>query len=135
MKPNWLLTAALLLTTGCASTPEQKRMEEKRQERADRVEGIVHEVGTSIGLSPFHRTLAERKARQIAWSEDPLQAWLDELDKHPKLERKVWEFLEKNKASEVLGELGRENPELRAKADEWLRKNTRAAEQFDRLFR
>jgi hypothetical protein len=41
-------------------------MEEKRNERADRVEGIVHEVGTGIGLSPLQRTIAERKARQIA---------------------------------------------------------------------
>jgi hypothetical protein len=74
-------------------------------------------------LSPLQRTIAERKARQIAWSEDPLKAGLEELDKNPKLERKVWEFLEKNKASDVLGELGRENPKLKAEADELLRKN------------
>lgn len=67
--------------------------------------------------------MLERKARQIGWSEDPLKSGLEELDKHPKLERKVWEFLEKNRASEVLGELGRENPKLKTEADELLRKN------------
>ena len=98
-------------------------MNEKRKERADRVGGIVHEVGTNIGLSTFDRALAEHKARQIAWSEDPLKAGLEELDEHPELEKKAGKWLQEKNASDVLNQLGRENPKLKAEADELLRKN------------
>lgn len=77
--------------------------------------------------------MLERKARQIGWSEDPLKSGLEELDKHPELERKAWEWLQGKNAGDILGELGRKNPELENKAHEWLGKNPDAARKIREL--
>lgn len=130
MKPlHSLVTAALLLTSCSTPTPEQQR----RRERADRVGSIVNSASAHFGLSPLERAMLERKARKIAGSEDPLNTGLGELDKHPKLEQKAWQWLQGKNAGDILGELGRENPGLEKKANEWLGKNPDAARRIREL--
>lgn len=130
---HWLMATALLATSCVTQTPEEKAREERRQKRADTVAELANSAGTHFGLSPLQRAMLERKARKIAWSDDPLTAGIHEYDKHPELQKKAWEWLQGKNAGDVLGELGRQNPELEGKANEWLNQNPEAARRINEL--
>lgn len=119
------MTAAFLLTSCVTQTPQEKEREQRRKERANRAVELVGVASPYLGLSTLESAALKSKVGKIARSDDPLDATLDELDKHPELEEKAKEWLGDKNAADVLDKLGHSNPKLKDKAEEWLRKNPR----------
>ncbi|MCB9806727.1 hypothetical protein H6768_02345 [Candidatus Peribacteria bacterium] len=109
MKALSSLVAATVLLTSCASqTPEQKRIEERRNKRAETVGSLVDVAGEHLGLNPLEKAMLGHTAQKIARDPDPVGRVLDEIEGRPDLRKKAQDWLERNpkQADQILNLLG-----------------------------